>query len=48
MIYRGMPGIWSQRPSVTQGPIGFLELTHPFELPLKDCDDFFVQFGFET
>ena len=48
LIYRGMPGIRSQWPSVTQSPIGFLELTHPVELPLQDCDDFFVQFGVET
>jgi len=43
-----MPGIWSQWPSVTQSPIGFLELTHPVELPLQDGDDLFVKFGVET
>lgn len=48
LINRGMTGIGCQWPSVTQSPISFLELTHPVELPLQDCYDFFVKFGVET
>jgi hypothetical protein len=43
-----MPQIRSLWARVTDSPIGFLELTHPVELPFQDCDDFFVQFGVET
>lgn len=48
LIDRGMSRIWSLWPRVTDGSIGFLELTHPVELPLQDCNDLFVQFRVET